>query len=82
VELTNATLTLTEVSDLTLWKDDGTYWAKPLGHHLHRLKYFLLLYLQTCWDFSSNLDDDVLNMSKSKFIDYCSSPDYHANLDK
>jgi hypothetical protein len=32
------TLTLAEVSDLTLLKDDGTYWDKPLAHHLRKLK--------------------------------------------
>jgi hypothetical protein len=31
------TLTLTVVSDLTLLKDDGTYWAKPSAHHLSKL---------------------------------------------
>jgi hypothetical protein len=76
-----STLTLTDVSDLTLLKDDGTYWAKPLAHHLCKLKCFLLLYLPKCRYLSSNLDeDDVLKMSKLELNDYCGSPEYHADL--
>jgi hypothetical protein len=83
-ELSNATtLTLTEVSNLTLLKDDGTYWAKPLAHHLRKLKCFLLLYLWKCRDLSSNLDkDNVLNTIKMEFYEYCGSPEYHADLAK
>jgi hypothetical protein len=70
------TLTLTEVSDLPLFKDDGAYWAKPLVHLLRKLKCFLLLYLQNCQDLSSNHDkDSVLSMSKMEINDYSGSPE-------
>jgi hypothetical protein len=51
-----ARFTPTEVSDLTLLKDDETYLAKPLAHQLPKLMCFLLLYLQKCRDLSLNLD--------------------------
>jgi hypothetical protein len=68
-EMSNVTtLTLTEVSDLTLLKDNGTYWAKLLADHLCKLECFLIHYLRKFWDFSSNLDkNNVLNMSKMEY---------------
>jgi hypothetical protein len=56
-ELSNdSTIILTEVSDITLLKDDGTYWPIPFAHHLRKLKCFLLIYLRKGRDLSSNLD--------------------------
>jgi hypothetical protein len=76
----DTTLTLTEVSDLKFLKDDGTYGAKLLAHHLCKLKCFLL-YLWKCWDLLSNHDKyHVLNMSKMEFNDYCGLPEYYTDF--
>jgi hypothetical protein len=75
------TLTLDDVNDLRLVNDDGSYAAKPLSHHVRKLKAFLLLYNQKCISLYSTIDeDDVLNMTKSEFNDYCGSPGYHNDL--
>jgi hypothetical protein len=42
------TLTLDEVNDLKLVNDDAIYAAKPLKHHVHKRKAFLLLYNHKC----------------------------------
>jgi hypothetical protein len=60
------TLTLDDVNDLKLVNDDGSYAAKPLNHHICKLKAFLLLYNQKCISLSSTLDkEDVLRMTKT-----------------
>ena len=75
------TLTLDDVSDLTLVNDDGSYAAKPLNHHIRKLKAFLLLYNKKCINIFSTLDeDDVLKMTKTEFNEYCGSPEYHNDL--
>ena len=56
------TLSLEDVGDLTLLKDDGSYSAKPFAIHVRKLKGFLLLYNRKCTDLSCTLDeDDVLD---------------------
>jgi hypothetical protein len=75
------TLSLTEVSDLKLLKDDGPYLAKLLANDLRKLKCFLLLNHWKCRDSSSNLyKDEVLNMSRQELYDCCGSPEHHADL--
>ena len=75
------TLSLEDVGDLTLLKDDGSYSAKPLAIHVRKLKGFLLLYNRKCTDLSCTLDeDDVLDMTKTQFVSYCGSPEYHADI--
>ena len=75
------TLTLDDVSNLTLYNADGSYAAKPLAHHVRKLKGFLLLYNRKCIDLSSNLDeDDVINLTKTAFLSYCGSPEYHVDI--
>jgi hypothetical protein len=75
------TLTLDDANDIKLVNDDGSCAAKPLTHHVCKLKAFLLLYSRKCISLSSTLDEeDVLNMTKTELKDYCGSPGYHDNL--
>jgi hypothetical protein len=60
--------TLNNINDLKLVNDEGRYAAKPLNHHVGKLKAFPLLYSQKCISLSSTLDkEDVLNMTKTEF---------------
>jgi predicted amino acid racemase len=42
------TISLEEVADFRTLKDDGSYKAKPLAHHVRKLKGFLLFYNRQC----------------------------------
>jgi len=81
-ELSNVVMiTLEEVADFKTLNDDGTYRAKPLNHHLRKFKGFLLMYNRKCRDLPAPLnDDDVLNITKEFFDEYCRSLDYHTDL--
>jgi hypothetical protein len=75
------TLSLEDTGDLTLVKDDGSYLAKPLAHHVRKLKAFLLLYKRKGDELSSYLDeDDVIGISKIAFDEYCGSALYHEDM--
>jgi hypothetical protein len=63
-------------------KDDGTFEAKPMMHHLRLFRGFLLFYNRMSRELSSLLDeDDVMAMPITLFKEYCGSPDYHADLE-
>jgi hypothetical protein len=75
------TITLDEVADFKTVNKDGSYKAKPLAHHLRKFKGFLLLYNNKCRDLSTTLDaEDVLQITKTHFNEYCGSPEYHTDL--
>jgi hypothetical protein len=70
-----------EIKDFATVKVDGTFEAKPMAHHLRLFKGFLLYYNRKSRDLSSPLDeDDVLRWTKTQFLEYCSSPDYHDDV--
>ena len=72
---------LDDINDFRVYNDDGTFKARPLTHHLRRFKGFLMLYHRKCRDLSTNLDEeDVFNITKAMFTEYCGSLDYHADL--
>ena len=74
-------ITLEEVADFKTVNDDGTYKAKPLNHHLCKFKGFLLMYHRKSRGLPAPLNkDDVLNITKEQFDEYCRSPDYHMDL--
>jgi hypothetical protein len=73
---------LDEVKDFAMFKDDGTFEAKPMMHHLRMFKRFLLFYNRMSLEISSLLDeDDVMSIPITRFKEYCGSPDYHADLE-
>jgi hypothetical protein len=62
-----ATISLEEVYDFRTVKDDGSYKARPLAHHVQKSKGFLLFYNHQCQDLSTTLDEvDVLDITKAK----------------
>jgi hypothetical protein len=76
-----ATSSLEEFADFQTVKDDGSYKAKPLAHHVQKFKGFLLFYNCQCQVLSTTLDEvDVLDITKTKLNDYLGSPKYHADL--
>ena len=82
-ELSDVTmLTLDDIKDLVLTKDDGSFDAKPMTIHVRRLKGFLLYYNRKSKDdfFTTLSDDDVLAITKTEFTEYCGSPDYHNDI--
>jgi hypothetical protein len=73
---------LDEVKYFATFKDDGFFEAKPMIHHLHMFKGFLLFYNWMSRELSSILDeDDVMAIPITHFKEYCGSRDYHADLD-
>jgi hypothetical protein len=71
-----------EVKDFATFKDDGTFEAKPMMHHLRMFKGFLLFYNRMSREISSLLDEnDVMAIPITRFKEYCGSPDYHADLE-
>jgi hypothetical protein len=75
------TVSLEEVADFRTVKDDGSYKAKPLAHHVRKFKGFLLFYNRQCQELSTTLDEeDVLDITKAKLNDYLGSPKYHEDL--
>jgi hypothetical protein len=68
------TIYLEEVADFRTAKDDGSYKAKPLAHHVQKFKGFLLFYNCQCQDLLTTLDEeDVLDITKAKLNDYLGS---------
>ena len=82
-ELSDVTmLTLDDIKDLILTKDDGSFDAKPMTIHVRKLKGFLLYYNRKSKELFTTLGvDDVLSITKTEFLEYCGSPDYHADLE-
>jgi hypothetical protein len=73
---------LDDVKDFATYKDDGTFEAKPMLHHLRMFKGFLLFYNRMCRELSSILnEDEVMAVPIERFKEYCGSPDYHADLE-
>jgi hypothetical protein len=75
-------ISLKEVDEFKTTNDDGSYRAKPLTFHLRKFKGFLLFYNRKCRELSTTLSsDDVLDITKTSFLDYCGSPAYHEDLE-
>jgi hypothetical protein len=73
---------LDELRDFAMFKNDGTFEAKPMMHHLRMFKGFLLFYNRMSSELSSLLDeDDLMAIPITCFKEYCESPDYHADLE-
>ena len=72
---------LDDVKDFATTKGDGSYEAKPMAHHLRMFKGFLLWYHRLCRELSTTLDEeDVLAITRQRFLTYCGSPEYHEDL--
>lgn len=76
------TLSLEDSCDLTLVKDDGSYFANLLAqNHVRKFNAFLLLYERKGDELSSYLDeDDVIGISKIAFDEYCGSALYDEDM--
>jgi hypothetical protein len=71
-----------EVKDFATFKDDWTFEAKPVMHHLRMFKGYLLFYNRMSRELSSLLDkDDAMAIPITSFKEYCGSPDYRADLE-
>ena len=81
-ELSDVTmLTLDDIKDLILTKEDGSFESKPMVIHVRKLKGFLLFYNRKSKSLYTTLGpDDVLDITKTEFAEYCGSPEYHADL--
>ena len=74
-------LSLEEIKDFATTKEDGSFEAKPMLHHQRILKGFLLWYNRLSRDLTVTLDeDDVLGLTRSRFLEYCGSPEYHSDM--
>jgi hypothetical protein len=74
-------LSLDEIKDFATTKEDGSFEAKPMLHHQRILKGFLLWYNRLSRDLTVTLDeDDVLGLTRSRFLEYCGSPEYHSDM--
>ena len=68
---------LDEIKDFHTKRRDGSYEATPMQIHLRMFKCFLLYYKRKGRELSSNLhEDDVMDMRKTDFHEYCGSDNY------
>jgi hypothetical protein len=75
------TIGVDEVKDFCTYREDGTYDARPMQIHLRMFKAFLLFYKRKCRELQTILDEeDVLDISKPEFKEYCRSDDYVVDL--
>jgi hypothetical protein len=74
-------ITLAEVDEFKLVNKDGSYKAKPMQHHVRRLKGFLLVYNRKCHDLSTTLDEEnVFDITKRQYLEYVGSPNFNADV--
>jgi hypothetical protein len=69
-------LSMADIDQLYLLKNDGTWDAKPLKMHVRMLQAFLLYYKRMCREAERILDEhDVMSFIRSPFHEYMSSDD-------
>jgi hypothetical protein len=75
-------ISMSDFSDFKTVDDKGMYKAAPMKMHLRKFRGFLLYYHRKCRDLSTQLvEDDVLDITVQQFNDYCSSMEFHDDLE-
>ena len=74
-------LSMADIDQLYLLKNDGTWEAKPLKMHVRMLQAFLLYYKRMCREAERILDEhDVMSFIRSPFHEYMRSDDFMVDM--